>query len=327
MRTAEQQAQFEEERRTGIGGSDAPKVCGISPWGGPFDVYEEKRGLRDGNGDVTPAMEFGLKLEPLIIEDYVELTDQTINGQETFWRHPEHSWMIFHADRLVVNSNGYPIRLVEAKSVGAFVEHKWGDAGTDEIPESYIVQCQHGLAIVRELFGIDVCDVVVRFLGSRRREIYHVRYDPEFTKRLLDVEGDFWHNHVLKAVPPPVDASESASKFLRRQFPRDTGIEITASAEIDDVIQHMKQLAIDERKLTEDKNFCRNKVMEFMGDAAVLTGSVDRITYKLTKDGQTVDWQAVATELAPSTELIKTHTKVKTGVRRFVPPRHWGKEV
>ena len=36
---------WQEARRQGLGGTDMARVMGLSPWGGPLDVYMEKKGL------------------------------------------------------------------------------------------------------------------------------------------------------------------------------------------------------------------------------------------------------------------------------------------
>jgi len=323
MRTQE----FFEQRRSGIGGSDAPKVLGVSPWGGPYQVYEQKRGLVDDDGNMTPAMELGLKMESIVADDYRELTNMPTNEGETFHRHPDHKWMIFHADRFSLDGQGKFNRLVELKTVGPYAEDDWGAEGSDEIPEYYIIQCQHGLAIVSELFNIDKCDVCVRFRGSGRKALYAVEYDADLVQIIIDREMEFWHKYVITGDPPPVDGSVQATDFLRRKYPKSGAEILTATPDIDAEIDRLKALIIEQEKLTGAVNLSKNLIMDFIGAATAVQGTNGKITWSLSKDSDKINWQAVAEELKAPAELIAKHTKVQPGSRRFVTPRAWKKEI
>ena len=52
----EQRESWLKERRSGIGGSDAAAILGVSPWRTALDVYSDKRGISPLNTEPTSPM-------------------------------------------------------------------------------------------------------------------------------------------------------------------------------------------------------------------------------------------------------------------------------
>lgn len=319
---------FQKERQSGIGSSDMPAILGISPWRSPVDVYLDKIGERPVS-EVSAAMRVGLKLEPLIASEYVELTDSLLNENETFFRHPDHDWFITHPDRFVIDSNGDLDRLVELKSVGPYMAHLWGEPGTDEVPEYYIVELQHRLEIIHEMFGIEYADIAAFFRGPAETKIYTVKYDPELGKLMLDRAKTFWFDHVKKQQPPAMDGSPAATELLKRKFPRSEDIELKATPAVQLVVDTLKagyrsQAAVNKEvaKLEQDIRFV-------MGTVAVLNVGDERITWKQDRPGQKIDYKSIVKELGKLVpgevldRILGQFTEYKEGARRFLVPRNW----
>ena len=58
-------------RKTGIGGSDAAAILGMSPFKSNIEVWEEKVGLRESD-DISdkPQVAYGTKAEDLLVQLY-----------------------------------------------------------------------------------------------------------------------------------------------------------------------------------------------------------------------------------------------------------------
>lgn len=186
-----------EMRRKGIGSSDAAAICGLSPWRTPLHVYADKLGLLPETQ--SPAMDWGLRLEPAIAEAYREATGQILVAPPTIC-HPQYPWMLASADRTRLD------RIVELKTSRS--GEGWGDEGTDEIPEQYILQVQHQMAVT----GFDLADVAVLIAGSDFR-IYTVRANPALRERLIAIEERFWRR-VEERRPPEPDWSDPETPKL-----------------------------------------------------------------------------------------------------------------
>lgn len=181
---------FDEQRKTGIGGSDAAAAVGISPWRTPYDVWLEKTGEGEPRA-VTEPMRWGSLLEPVILAEYADRTGYGI-AQLGMLRHPAHHWMIGHVDGIITDEN----RIVEVKT--SRDARGWGEPGTDEVPLHYLVQCQHYLVLAQA----DIADIAVLIGGSDFR-IYQVRADDSIASMLIDQEAAFWE-FVERREPPPL---------------------------------------------------------------------------------------------------------------------------
>ena len=310
------QAAFLQERTTGIGGSDAPAVCGISRFKTPLEVYLDKKGLRE---DTAPseAMELGNRLEPEIARLYADRMGVTVYKPDNLFRHKEHPFMIGHLDG-IVDANGNGKYGLECKLTRGLPATEWGESGTDEVPESYIMQVQHYMAVT----GLNRFDIAA-LVGGTEFRIYHIQRNDALIDYMIKLEADFWNSHVLAGVPPMIDGSDAATKWLKRQFPSDSGVEIAATDEVAFLADQYRIAKAGSDKLEATVKELRNQILYVMGDAAVIKGDNFKITYKKTKDGQDFDWKAIADTLleklsdAEANALLKQHTKIKSGYRRL----------
>src|SRR5215469_14323159 len=86
-----------EERRTGIGGSDAAAALGLSPWQTPYDLWEQKTG-RAPPIEQTEPMLWGHLLEDIVRREYARRTGLEARPVAEMIRHPHRSWMFAHLD-------------------------------------------------------------------------------------------------------------------------------------------------------------------------------------------------------------------------------------
>jgi predicted phage-related endonuclease len=106
---------------------------------------------------------------------------------------------------------GEPIG-VEIKTTGLWMEDKWGEEGTDEIPLPYYYQVQHYLYCTEHL-GFKKFIVAV-LIGGQKLKIYTVRRDKKFIREMVTDARIFWYNHVLtKVAPPPRSITDCLLQF------------------------------------------------------------------------------------------------------------------
>jgi putative phage-type endonuclease len=183
------------ERKKGIGSSDAAAVCGVNPYETAAGVFLEKTG-RLPSKDETPPMKWGTALEAVIADAYSEKTGQALVRGEPILRHERHAFMIASLDR---EWAGGERRIVEIKNVSIRQSANWGEPGTDEVPEWYLVQVQHQMVVA----GREVADVAA-LIGGNDFRIYSVRYNPILADRMIEIEADFWV-HVQRDECPAFD--------------------------------------------------------------------------------------------------------------------------
>lgn len=93
------------ERKKGIGGSDASALCGLSPYKTPLQLWEEKRGLL-GQKEDNEAMLWGRTLEPVIRQRYSDVTGRPVRLPTEILRHPTNDFMLANIDGFTDDSRG-----------------------------------------------------------------------------------------------------------------------------------------------------------------------------------------------------------------------------
>lgn len=186
-----------EERRTGLGGSDAAAALGLSPWQSPFGLWEVKTGLAPGPEQNEPML-WGKLLEDVIRREYVRRTGFQVTYRKELIRHPQFPWMFAHIDGEVAGAGA----ILEVKTTRD--ARGWGEPGTDEIPLHYLTQVHHYLSVTQA----EICDVAVLISGQDFRT-YTVRADPSLTQQLIEGEQAFW-SLVETGTPPPPQTLEDA---------------------------------------------------------------------------------------------------------------------
>lgn len=295
--------QWLQDRRKGIGGSDAAAVLGVSPWATPLDVYLDKIG--EGEDRQTEAMRFGTLLEPIVRAEYQRRTGFDVRHSPALQFVSEaHPFMRASLDG-IAKPQGGASRVLEIKTARS--AEGWGDEGTDDIPIHYTAQVQHYMAVT----GFEVADVAVLIGGSDFR-IYTVAADKDLHEAMIERERSFWHDHVLARVPPePITLNDAA-----RLFKRDNGGSVEASEEVFLAWDELREARAKAKALEDEIKALETRIKAYMGEAAELTykGSV-LATWKNTKDTARFDTNAFK---AAYPETYAEFCKTTPGSRRFL---------
>jgi putative phage-type endonuclease len=186
-----------EDRSTGIGGSDAAAVCGMSSWKiTRLDIYIDKTGYLDGvphwSGRDTETFDMrrGKLLEPVVLQMYTDDTGRVVRTPEDPYVSREHPFVRANLDGITLDGTIG----IEAKTSRS--RRGWGEPWTAEIPVDYLFQVQHCMIAA----GLDVFHVPVLF-GDFEFAIYEVEADREFQDLMLEHEARFWA--MVEARTPP----------------------------------------------------------------------------------------------------------------------------
>lgn len=300
-----------ELRKGGLGGSDAAAVVGLSPYKSPFQLYLEKRGEVPEDEEETLAMEMGNLLEEPVAQLYVRRTKRQIR------RHPTrvsatHPHMLVNVDRMIVNDARGPGYL-EIKTTNDWTGK--GIQGVDDIPDHFILQGQHGLAVTDwEWMSFAI------LIGGSRFVWFDVERNDEVIAELIKQEGEFWER-VQTGNAPPVDGSTRTGELIKRMYPRDAGKVLTIDAP--ELIRAAKEMAeakaqvkLEEALITASENLLKSA----LGDAskAILPG-FGEISWKNNKDGikEWVDLDVLKADY-PEAYAACFKREPKTGARPFL---------
>lgn len=317
-------ARWLNERRKGIGGTDAAAILGFSPYATEHDVWLAKKGLAPEKRE-TEAMWWGRELEELVARRYSEVTGfkllnpESPAGEKYLVYHPEHPELIGSPDRLVV---GQDLGL-EVKTASAFNADDFGRPGTDEVPKSHLIQCAHYMAIT----GFRRWDVAALIGGSDFR-IYHINADAAVESAMIERLTEWWRRRIIEGEPPAVDGSESSERFLDARFPLHKAERLSADERANQIARELMASAEAEEQAAGQITFWTAKLKELIGDAEGMDGDGWRATWKSARGRTYTDWQAVARDIHLAylaecdrararsiEEFVASHTEVGSGSR------------
>lgn len=255
-----------ENRRTGIGGSDAAAVLGMSKWKTPYQVWREKvYGERQpDNGQ----FERGRDLESFIREKYEKETGEKVFTQ-SFVRDPNYDFVVGNLDGITDE------KVVEFKTS---LFDDWGD----EPPIEYVLQCQHYLLLT----GYDEADLVVLILSTWKIKTFHIHADKELQDLMVENYQKFWKHVEDKTPPEPVNCED-----LKKMFPSSLSNSKTLSATAIDAcnsIKEMKKQVADLQGAIEELEFQIKTELQD-SDTGVDADGKTICTWKTSKPRQTID--------------------------------------
>jgi putative phage-type endonuclease len=249
-------------RAMGIGGSEAACALGLDPYKQPIELYLEKRGEleREDLSDNERVL-WGNLLETVIANEYSLRTNNKVHRVNSTIRHPKYDFMLASIDRRVVGEKrGLECKNVD-KHVAAYGE--WGEAGSEEVPETYALQCQQYMAV----YDYPVWDLAA-LIGGNELRIYHLERDKELIELMIEQEHEFWQG-IEKGELPLIDP-EGASivKTLKRIYPGTNGETI----HLDETYLHwvtVQQEANNQiRQYTKIKDGASSHIKAVMGEAS-----------------------------------------------------------
>jgi putative phage-type endonuclease len=246
-----------EQRRTGIGGSDAAAIAGLSRYKTNVDVYLEKHRLKAVDNEESEPAYWGSVLEALIADEYAKRTGKEIIREANLLRHGKYTWMIANVDRIIKGEGA----ILECKTCSAFKYKEWGADGSDEIPDEYLLQCAH-YAIVTDAKYVDIA----LLMGGQHFGIYNYQRNKRLEDSLIELEHDFWHNHILPQVPPEPKGYADACKL----FSEALGAEKKTSAEIEDEVYKFYKIKKQVGELMIQAEKHKTNICNYLGNDSIL---------------------------------------------------------
>jgi putative phage-type endonuclease len=266
--------QWLEDRRKGIGGSDAAAVLGLSKSRTPLQVYQDKRGEGVEQED-NEAMLWGRVLEPVVRQQYAERTGRIVRLPEGILAHPKYPFMLANIDGVTGDN-----RLVEIKTARTPIG--FGEPGTDEVPQAYLIQVQHYLTVT----ALSVADLAVLIGGSDFR-IYEIPADPELQGMIIEDEAAFW-KHVEDGIPPePITFADMQQRYGRAS----RAATVIAGEEVIEAVQRLHSIKTALKAHEEAEEEQKAVIMKALGESDTLLDSDGNIlaTWKAAKPAQRFD--------------------------------------
>ena len=199
--------EWQEQRREGIGSSDASIILGLSQYGSPRSLWMDKTG-RSPYQRVTPEMErlrkFGHIMEPVIRELTATELGIGIMKPEGAVRNEQIPWLRANLDGWTTDG-----RVAEFKNVHQSQAGQWDG----QIPDHAELQVHHSGLVLGVRYA-----VVGGLIGGNRIAVYELDLNSAIADIVYEAEAEFW-KFVETDTPPPVDGHEKTLEVLLSEWP------------------------------------------------------------------------------------------------------------
>ena len=265
--------EWHETRRKSLGGSDVAPILGLSPWKSAYQLWAEKVGEPTATSEeYAREREWGHRLQDAIIDKVIDgLPDvadveralrasiTTVSGVV----------MSHEADAiLMMDSDGSKV-LVEAKTASVYTStYGWGESpglsvdGSHMVPEGYLGQVYHGLAVHGAAYGI-----IAVLIGGSDYRAFRLDRDPEVEAAIASKMEEFWNRYVAPCEPPPITNSRDA---IMRWPRHDPGKVVAAEPDILALCRDLANYKTVLSEAEEQVEILEGKIKGAMGDAEAL---------------------------------------------------------
>jgi putative phage-type endonuclease len=296
-----EQAQWLEERRKGIGGSDVAAIMGLSPWKTAYQVYREKRKeVEDWAGN--ELTDWGKRMEPAIRQWYSDTTGRDVRLPDKILYHPAHPFMLASLDGFTDDG-----RVVEIKTGRS--GKGWGEPETNQVPDYYALQVHHYMTVT----GFQVADIPVSIAGSSP-SLYIVEADKEISEMIIEACAKFWERVVNGNPPDPVTYADAVDRFGSLKA---AGAIIAGENEIH-AVDGIKSVRTQIKELEEYEEAWKARIIIAMGETAdtlVDSAGSALVTYKLSNGRKTFDAKTFGKD---HPDLYQQYLKNGEPQRRFL---------
>jgi putative phage-type endonuclease len=193
-------------RRSFVGASEVPTVCGVNPWKGSLSVYAAKtQPPEPGPELMNTAMRLGHLFEVPLLQDYADRHQVKIRRPATM--------RMDGAPHIAATPDGDASdgTLVQIKMVGPRVAGEWEDG----LPAYVRVQVNTEMAVFKRRRCI-----VLALVGGTDLQEYPVDYDPEIVQFAFELVTRFWQESIIpRVLPTDLEAARGSSEELRRIYP------------------------------------------------------------------------------------------------------------
>lgn len=259
-------AEWLEQRKQGIGSSDASTILGLNPYNSPYALWLEKTGQTplDPTPDPIAAerMEWGNLMEPLILEQTARRLGITLTKPEVAYHHPERPWQRANLDGF--DAANY--RVFEAKNTSLRNADQW----QDQIPDHAEVQATHAATVIGAKSFI-----VAGLIDGNTLKVYEFDVNPNVAEILVEQETKFWH-HVTTNTAPDIDGAAATTTALTKELGRRKDFEEVPAEEAEKWLKAYWEAKNRAKEATQAEATAKNHLARLMGDAAgIQTG--DRV--------------------------------------------------
>ena len=249
--------EWQEHRRSGIGGSDVACIYRVSPWKTANELYHEKMGHQPVVEEERNwvSLEIGHRLEELVVQIFMKKTGLKPYAVRKMFRHPLYPFMIGDID-FFVEKDG-EIWVVECKTSFSFNKEEWAN---DSIPYHYMLQGMHYMSVT------NVAGVIFLCLYGNSENTFFIRTltrDLELEEEMIELEQDFWVNNVHADCEPEFyEEPDLVLEAIKKYRKIEPGKTIVLPGELEDVMKNYVQLDAKRAELESQARKVKEQIKE-----------------------------------------------------------------
>lgn len=307
-------------RRSGLGGSDAAAIMGLSPYSSPMAVYLDKTGQLPLHEGSSEQARWGQRLEAAVAEGAIDTLNEDrekplkIRRRNAILQHPDPSlsFVLANIDRQVTGHEAGPA-VLEVKTVDKMAAARWEDG---DLPERFVVQTMHYLGVTGWPHAF-----IAALIGGNQLRVERIERDDEMIAALWQVEEDFWRR-VTDRRPPPADGTDATREAIAAVFPRhQPDTEVVLPVEARDLFLQRAAAKAAEDAAAERRKAIESALALMVGDAETvrIAGVEEPVATYKAQTRRSVDSKALReAHPAIAEEFSKLSTFRRWNVKRGV---------
>ena len=258
--------QWLEERRKGIGSSEAGTLMGVNHFQTPYMLWRLKTGL-DKPQEETEAMAMGHIHEEAVAKRFAMVTGaEIVPGSAPDWLayDNDHPWRRVSPDRLYYDKGEKHTPknwcIVECKTTSQEIDPL-------NVPLYWQYQLQYQMGVL----GVSRGSIAWTSTAFRLHSGFQCfRFDPDIFARIAEKVDAFWKDNILGGRAPEFTTLEDVNAHFPRSVKKST---VTASAETEAAVRDLTAVKKQMDELEKRKSDLEMAVKTAMGDAEVLVGA------------------------------------------------------
>lgn len=266
------------ERRKGIGGSDAAAVFG-EKYGCPRALFYDKTGVEpdyEHSESTLDMFDRGHSLEPVAVALFVKKTGLQVRRMPARVS-KDRPHMRVNVDRMILSVDERGPGYLEVKTANQYV---FAEMLAHGMPEHYVLQAQHGLAVTGWSWGMFAVLEPYTF----QMLIFEFKRNDQLIEIVMYQEGLFWADVRAGRIPAALEdfSDQRCEKCVYRRGCRNAEAlpkekvrkheyPVDDSEDLDALVSNIKLLdaSIEDAKARKEQE--SEKLREYMGDAERVT--------------------------------------------------------
>jgi predicted phage-related endonuclease len=302
-----------------------------APYGCQRRLWYQKRGVEPDRPDTkTKAIfERGHRLEPLIIQEYVQKTSRRVHRGGKLILHPEYDYMALHLDgKIARHIYGGTPGVLECKTMGEF---PFRQAKRYGLPTGYILQVQGALLVTGWAWGA----FAVLWPDGWELETWDFIRDEELIGLLKDAGETFWTKVLNGPAPDRLGHEDprckrclwragcweiSLEEVEKDKPPAEKDEDIPVDDSFSPMLCDLRDAEAMADDATETVDAIKNQLRAKMGERDVIRCPGFRVYYRKTKASEKLDRDKLRREYPKIDELCTIVGKSSRPLKVFDQP-------